>query len=227
MTAFSKRDALHDIGKEIDMKKVQAKEGEMFTVSSEDIFRILTHSVQAVLASATNDTITFSPMVQNIEKTCLKPDIGCFVLFSGDFTGLVLLNFSDDSAMEIYKKYMLSMGMPEEDLAGSYTADEVANSLGELMNQCIGRFRVDLERETSIFVCQNQPKMLVITESVAISVDASIDSPQLRKVSFKTAAGHRFYMEVSLGDVKFYSLFPFKKAAEFDVDDIMAAGRDQ
>jgi CheY-specific phosphatase CheX len=199
----------------------------MITVSPEDIFRILTQSVQSVLASATHDAITYSPMVQTIKKTCLKPDIGCFVLFSGDFTGLVLLNFSDESAMEIYRKYMISMGMPEDELATNCTSDEVANSLGELMNQCIGRFRGDLEKETHIFVCQNQPKMLVITEAVEISVEASIDRPQLRKISFKTANGHRFYMEVSLGSMKFYSMFPVKKSEEFDVDDIMAAGQDQ
>lgn len=194
-------------------------------VTTEDIFRILISSVQSVLSSAISDEITHSPMVQEIEKTCLKPDIGCFVLFSGDFTGLVVLNFSEDAAMEIYKKYMVGMGMPEEELTSSYTADEVANSLGELMNQCIGRFRVNLEKETSIFVCQNQPKMLVITEAVEIAIEASIEKPQLRKISFKTAHGNRFYMEVSLGKIKFYSLFPFKKAQEFDVEDIMASAK--
>ena len=196
-------------------------------VTTEDIFRILIHSVQSVMASAIHDDITFSPMIQEVEKTCLKPDIGCFVLFSGDFTGLIVLNFSEDSAMEIYKKYMMSMGMPEEELTSSYTADEVANSLGELMNQCIGRFRVNLEQETSIFVCQNQPKMLVITEAVEIAIEASIDKPKLRKISYKTGGGNRFYMEVSLGKIRFYPLFPFKKAEEFDVDDIMAAAQNK
>jgi CheY-specific phosphatase CheX len=204
----------------------EKKTAEMMMVNTDDIFRILCHSVQSVLSSAINDTISFSPMVQDIEKTCLKPDIGCFVLFNGDFTGLVAMNFSEESAMEIYRKYMISMGMPEDDLTSSYTADEVANSLGELMNQCLGRFRVDLEKETSIFVNQNQPKMLVITESVEIAIEASIHKPQLRKISFKTANSNRFYMEVSLGRIKFYSLFPFKKAKEFDVDDIMAAAKE-
>ena len=60
-------------------------------VTTEDIFRILIHSVQSVMASAIHDDITFSPMIQEVEKTCLKPDIGCFVLFSGDFTGLIVL----------------------------------------------------------------------------------------------------------------------------------------
>ncbi|MCX5821568.1 MAG: DUF3334 family protein [Deltaproteobacteria bacterium] len=201
----------------------EKKTAEMVTVTTEDIFRILIRSVQSVLSSAIHDAIAFSPMVQNIEKTCLKPNIGCFVLFGGDFNGLVVLNFSDEAAMEIYRKYMTGMGMPEEELSGSYTADEVANSLGELMNQCIGRFRVDLEKATNIHVDQNQPKMLVISEPVEIAIKASIEKPQLRKISFKTAVGNRFYMEVCLGEINFYSLFPFEKAGEFNVDDIMAA----
>ncbi|MDD5168962.1 MAG: DUF3334 family protein [Syntrophales bacterium] len=205
----------------------EKKPAETVFVTAEDIFRILCHSVQSVLSSAINDTVSFSPMVQDIEKTCLKPDIGCFVLFNGDFTGLVTMNFSADTAMEIYRKYMRSMGMPEEEITSSYTADEVASSLGELMNQCIGRFRVDLEKETSIYVNQNQPKMLVITESVEIAIEAAIENAQLRKVSFRTAGGNRFYMEVSLGKIKFYSLFPFKKGKDFDVNDFMASVQGQ
>jgi chemotaxis protein CheY-P-specific phosphatase CheC len=205
------------------MKEEKTAKAEIVTVTTEDIFRILIQSVQSVLSSATHDPITFSPMVQNIEKTCLKPNIGCFVLFGGDFNGLVVLNFSDEAAMEIYRKYMTCMGMPEEELSCNYTADEVANSLGELMNQCIGRFRVDLEKATNIYVHQNQPKMLVISEPVEIAIEASIDKPQLRKISFKTATGNRFYMEVALGKINFYSLFPFEKGGEVDVDGIMAS----
>jgi chemotaxis protein CheY-P-specific phosphatase CheC len=203
------------------------KPAEMTIVASEDIFRILCNSVRSVLSSTTNSAVTFSPMIQEVEKTCLKPDIGCFVLFGGDFTGLVVMNFTKEAAMDIYRGYLLSMGMPEEEIAGNYTADEVSSSLGELMNQCIGRFRSDLERETSIYISQNQPKMLVITEAVYIAIDAAIEKPQLRKISFKTANSNRFYLEASMGDIKFYSLFPFKKAEEFEVDDIMAAGQGQ
>jgi len=125
--------------------------------------------------------------------------------------------------MEIYKRYLLGMGMPEEELAGNHTADEVANSLGELMNQCIGRFRVDLEKDTTIFVNQSQPKMLVVNEAVEIAIEAGIDRPQLRKMSFKTANSHRFYLEVSVGEISFYPLFPFSKGEEVDIEEIMGS----
>ena len=60
-------------------------------------------------------------MVQRITKIGLKPDIGCFVLFDGGFSGLVVLNFGAATAMEIYEKYMLNMGMPKSELVGSHT----------------------------------------------------------------------------------------------------------
>jgi len=190
-------------------------------VTTDDIFKILCGSIQCTLAAATNSPITFSPMVQKIEKTCLKPDIGCFVLFGGDFTGLIVMNFSAEAAMEIYRRYLVGMGIPEEELAGNHTADEVANSLGELMNQCIGRFRVDLEKDTTIFVSQSQPKMLVVNEAVEIAIEAGIYRPLLRKMSFKTASSHRFYLEVSVGEISFYPLFPFTRGEEVDIDGIM------
>jgi len=77
----------------------------------EDILTSLCNSVTRVLNKATLSEIHYSGMVQRITRTCLKPDIGCFVLFDGGFSGLVIINFSAQAAMELYSKYMLHMGM--------------------------------------------------------------------------------------------------------------------
>jgi CheY-specific phosphatase CheX len=76
----------------------------------EDILTSLCNSVTRVLNKATQSEIHYSGMVQRITRTCLKPDIGCFVLFDGGFSGLVIINFSAQAAMELYSKYMLHMG---------------------------------------------------------------------------------------------------------------------
>ena len=75
---------------------------------TEDILRSLCNSVTKVLTIATQSQIHYSGMVQRITKTCLKPDIGCFVLFDGGFSGLVIVNFSAQAAMELYSKSLLS-----------------------------------------------------------------------------------------------------------------------
>ena len=105
---------------------------------TEDILRSLCNSVTKVLSIATQSQIHYSGMVQRITKTCLKPDIGCFVLFDGGFSGLVVINFSSSAAMELYESYMLHMGMAKNELATSHTSDEVGNVMGELMNQIVG-----------------------------------------------------------------------------------------
>ena len=79
--------------------------------STEDLLVSLCNSVTKVLNYATHAQIHYSGMVQRITKTCLKPDIGCFVLFDGGFSGLVVLNFEAQTAMELYERYMLSMNM--------------------------------------------------------------------------------------------------------------------
>ncbi len=87
---------------------------------TEDILRSLCNSVTKVLSFATQSNIHYSGMVQRITKTCLKPDIGCFVLFDGGFSGLVVTNFSAAAAMELYESYMLSMGMAKDELASTH-----------------------------------------------------------------------------------------------------------
>ncbi len=52
---------------------------------TEDLLMSLCNSVTRVLSVATQSQVHYSGMVQRISKTCLKPDIGCFVLFDGGF----------------------------------------------------------------------------------------------------------------------------------------------
>ncbi len=109
-------------------------------ITTEDILLKLCQSVSTVLTSATQSSVTYSAMVQKITKTTLKPDFGCFVLFDGGFSGLVVINFTSQAALEVYSNYMRHMGMPEEELAIHHNADEVGDVLGELMNQLVGDF---------------------------------------------------------------------------------------
>ena len=71
---------------------------------TEDILRSLCNSVTKVLTIATQSQIHYSGMVQRITKTCLKPDIGCFVLFDGGFSGLVVTG-SDGALRELHAEH--------------------------------------------------------------------------------------------------------------------------
>ena len=189
---------------------------------TEDVLVSLCNSVTRVLSVATQGPVHYSGMVQRITKTCLKPDIGCFVLFDGGFSGLVIINFSAAAAMEIYERYMLSMGMAREELASSFTSDEVSNVMGELMNQVVGDFTGKVRRELQTHITQNQPKMLVINQQVMLSVDANLDQPEARRVSFYTANNNIFYLELAIDRTQFIKLYDFEPQDAPDPDALMA-----
>ncbi|QDL52931.1 DUF3334 family protein [Rhodoferax aquaticus] len=189
---------------------------------TEDILTSLCNSVTRVLSVATQCPIQYSGMVQRIGKICLKPDIGCFVLFDGGFSGLVVLNFSSSAAMELYESYMLSMGMPKSELANSHTSDEVSNILGELMNQMVGDFTSKVRRELQTNITQSQPKMLVLTKQVMLSVDTQLDQPESRRVTFYTGKNNIFYLELAIDRTEFIKLHDFDAEEQVNPDELIA-----
>ena len=193
---------------------------------TEDLLISLCNSVTRVLTVATQSQIHYSGMVQRISKTCLKPDIGCFVLFDGGFSGLVIINFSAAAAMELYESYMLNMGMAKSDLASSFTSDEVSNVMGELMNQVVGDFTGKVRRELQTHITQNQPKMLALNKQVILSVDANLDQPEARRVTFYTGSNHIFYLELAIDRTEFIKLYDFEAQEVPDPDALIAQAQE-
>lgn len=190
-------------------------------ITTEEVLLILCHSVTQVLNNAGNEQVTYSPMVQKINKTCLRPDIGCFVLFDGGFSGLVIINFTAESAMEIYRKYLLSMGMPESELAQFHTSDEVGDVMGEIMNQIVGDFTNKVRVQLRTSITQSQPKMMAINKQVQISVNTTLDQPQSRRVTFSTENHNIFYLELSMDKTEFIKLHDFEDSELENPDDIL------
>ncbi|MBC3926782.1 DUF3334 family protein [Undibacterium sp. CY21W] len=198
-----------------------SNEEKRVVYGTEDLLTSLCNSVTRVLNVATQSKIHYSAMVQRITKIGLKPDIGCFVLFDGGFSGLVVLNFAGNAALEIYEKYMLSMGMPKSELASSFSSDEVANILGELMNQIVGDFTGKIRRELQTNITQNQPKMLVLNKQVMLSVDTPLDRPEIRRVSFFTENNNIFYLELAIDRTEFIKLHDFDSSEIIDPDALL------
>ncbi|WP_019614630.1 DUF3334 family protein [Psychromonas ossibalaenae] len=191
------------------------------TITTDDILLVLCNSVKSVLSTATDHPINYSSMVQKINKTCLKPDLGCFVLFDGGFSGLVIINFTAEAAIEIYQNYMTHMGIPKNELAQSHTADDVGDVMGELMNQIVGDFTGVIGHELHTSITQNQPKMLTINKQVNLSIDTNLDRPQARRVTFTTQKNSIFYLELAMDKTEFIKLANFEEREAFDADSIL------
>lgn len=191
--------------------------------STEDVLRILCESISTTLSMVTNSKVSYSKTFMRTNKTCLRPDIGCFVLFEGGFTGLVAMNFKAEAALEIYKKYNMQMGIPEDELTNNHASQEVADTIGELLNQCVGQFQINLKKELGLSVTQNQPRMVALTQSMKISLETEIDKPQFMRVEFRTHGNNLFYLETTFEKVDFLveRLPKPKESHDIDVDELL------
>lgn len=192
------------------------------TITSADIMLTLCDSTSYVMNSATNTQVQYTPMVQKITQTTLRPDIGTFVLFTGSFSGMVVINFPKETAMELYTNYMTNLGMRKEELAQNYTSEDVSNCLGELMNQILGHFTAHISNTLHTAINQSQPKMLSLPHEVQISINMSLDNPVIRRVTFSTASGNVFYVELAMDDTEFTAIREFEEHAQLSPDEILA-----
>jgi chemotaxis protein CheY-P-specific phosphatase CheC len=142
-------------------------------------------------------------------------------MFTGSFSGMVVINFPKETAMELYKAYLSNMGLPESEMAKNYTQDEVSNSLGELMNQIIGDFTRCVSESLHIRIDQSQPKMLVLPREVQINISVDLDNPIYGKVTFNTEAGNVFYVELAMDDTTFTAIRDFETKSVESPDDIL------
>lgn len=169
-----------------------------------DIFSgILCRAAKKVLASSTQKPIEYSTTIQSIPKVTMKPDIGCFVQISGDYNGLVVVNFSGAAAVNIFRSYMISMGMPEDELSSNYTSNDVTDSVGEVINQIMGEFmRMIAEKYELVAIC-GQPKVLALNSAITLTIDS--DYRDNRRISF-SIEHDRFQFEVALEQTEFIVL---------------------
>ena len=167
------------------------------------IAEIFCQAVKKTLDKSTKKSIKYSNTIQVIPKVSLRPEIGCFVQFTGDYNGLVVVNFSSGAAMGLYRSYMLAMGMSEGDLAKDSTSAEVVDTMGEMTNQFMGKAMQMVEGKFDLTSYIGQPKALSLNTAITLTPD--LDFQDNRRLVFSLET-HRFYMEMALERTEFVSL---------------------
>lgn len=172
------------------------------------IAAVLSEAVSHVLEISTGKTISCAETLQTIPKLIMRPDISCFVQLSGDFNGLIVFNFSDQTAVKLYRSYMISMGIPEVNLVKDFTSNEVTDSIGEIFNQVVGDFTRLIETEFGLSILRGQPKVLALTSAITLTIDA--DYHENRRIAF-SIDNDRFQAEVALEQTQFTRLPEFTR----------------
>ena len=160
-------------------------------------------AVKGVLGTNTKKVIKSSATMQKVSKVSIRPEIGCFVQITGDYNGLVVMNFSAEAAMLLYRNYMLSMGMPEEELAKDYTNSEVPDSLGEMVNQIMGKITKLTEDAYDLTANCGQPKALALNSAIILTIDMAYS--ENRRISF-SIDNEKFYLELAMETADFVPL---------------------
>jgi CheY-specific phosphatase CheX len=165
------------------------------------IVRICCQAVKEVFEINTKKEISFSRTFQKVPKVSLRPKIGCFVQFIGDYNGLVVMNFSGEAALTLYTSYMIAMGVPADELAKDYTSVEVADSIGEMVNQIMGKMTKLVENSYDLSTACGQPKALALNSAIILTIDT--DYKENRRISF-TVDKEKFYLELAMESTEFF-----------------------
>ncbi len=192
------------------------------------VAKIFCCAVKEVIDASTGMSVGYAPTIQDVPSISLKPDLGCFVQFTGDYSGLFIMNLSRDASLEIYTKAMSFMGLPEEEISTDANSDEVVNYVGEIINQVIGKARQKIETEYGLSSNNNQPKAITISSAITLSVATMLDRPECRKIAFRTEDRNPFYVEMNLEKTEFIRLESQagaqSKGIQEQVDDVLENG---
>ncbi|MFH1217340.1 MAG: DUF3334 family protein [Pseudomonadota bacterium] len=164
------------------------------------VANIFAQAIKKTLEKSTKKNIKYSTTFQAIPQVSLKPEVGSFVMFSGDYNGLVIMNFSAEAALDLYRSYMISMGLPESDLAKEFTSNDVIDTMGEMTNQMMGRAMSMVESKFDLTSYCGQPKALALNNAITLTPDMNYQSN--RRVAFAIGSG-RFHMELALEQTQF------------------------
>lgn len=180
------------------------------------ICQVFCLATKKTLEKSTNLAITYSKTLQRIPRVSLKPELGCFVQFLGDYSGLLVINFTAAAAVDLYRNYMLTMGMPESGLAREATSGEVVDTMGEITNQIMGRAMRMVEAKFDLNSYFGQPKALSLSNGISLVPEASNTNSMSdnsedcifdnRRIVFKLEDSSRFYLEIAMERIEFIML---------------------
>lgn len=164
-----------------------------------EVVKLFSRAVRDIVQRSTGAAIHVSKTAMQVSGVQITGRIGSFVAFSGDYSGIMILNFEEDAALEIVGDSLRNMGLPDEDIPKHAGSDEVRQNIGELSNQCVGKCRALVEERYDLSSFANIPAVVPITVPIALTmVSKEPKAFECVRVSFTTKKRAKFYMELAL-----------------------------
>lgn len=167
--------------------------------STLDFVKIFSRSIRDLVQGSTGVKVAVSKTAMQISGIQITGDIGAFVAFKGDYSGILVLNFEGEAALEIVTGYLTTLGLGAEDIPTIFRSDDVRNNIGEITNQIIGKCRTQVQDILDLTARANIPAVVPITVPIGLSMVAKEGNElECIRVSFTTEKRNKFYMELAL-----------------------------
>lgn len=167
--------------------------------SSLEFVKLFAKATRDLIQGSTGKQVHVSRTALQITGIQITGDIGAFVTFSGDYSGIMILNFDGPAALEIVQDSLLRLGLPQGEIPTHFGNDEVRNNIGEITNQVVGKCRTMVQDKYDLSARANIPAVVPITVPVSLSMVAKEPTElECVRIAFTTAKRNRFYMELAL-----------------------------
>lgn len=164
-----------------------------------DLANLFAKAVQEVTKNFCHLDITVGKNAQFLSTIQISEDLGAFVSFNGNYSGLMVMNFEGEAALELVNASLTAMGMPEEELSSHYMSDDVRNSIGELVNHIIGNVRAKIQEEYDLSANATIPAVLPVSIPIGLFFKSTIsEGHSCVRLVFRTPGSFRFHLELSM-----------------------------
>ena len=169
------------------------------STSTLEFVRLFSSGARDLIQNSTGKQIHVSKTALQVTGIQINGDIGAFVAFRGDYSGIMVMNFESGAALEIVSEILIKMGFPEEDIPTHHGSDEIRSNIGELVNQIIGKCRTMAQEKFDLTARANIPAVIPITVPIALTMVAKEPAEmECVRIAFTTARRNKFYMELAL-----------------------------
>ena len=117
---------------------------------------------------------SIAPSFYVINTAQTRHRVSSLLDFTGGINGFVIINYPEAAAVDVVSTFMQGMGMPAEDCPKS-VGEEVINTLGEVINQVLGKFRKNIQRQFGLAAESGTPITMLVNTMLRLS---PVDSTQ-------------------------------------------------
>ncbi len=136
-----------------------------------------------------------SPNFQLLDSVQTRHRISTLLDFTGSINGIVIINYTEDAAVNVVSAFLQGMGMGEDDCPKGL-GEELINVLGEIMNQVLGAFRRNLSKEYGLSTTSGTPVTMIPSVMLNVTpVETTQRSFVYVRAQISTPSSVSFYVE--------------------------------